>query len=137
MGTPPLPRRPRTLGRRRALGALWLAGSGLAACARGTGPGNGATAFPTAGASGPPAARPIEPGALVANPAKNEWPQPFWKASAEVQEAYRYALAHPDVLQYVPCFCGCGAQGHQSNKDCYVRRALPDGAFVLEPMSFG
>ena len=123
--------------RRRALGAVSLAGVGLVACGPPAGSGRSAGAFPTAGPSGARAAQPIQPGALVANPSKNEWPQQFWRASTEVQEAYRYALAHPEVIQYMPCYCGCVNDGHTSNKDCYVRQALPDGSFVLEPMSFG
>ncbi|MGH2355229.1 MAG: PCYCGC motif-containing (lipo)protein [Chloroflexota bacterium] len=74
---------------------------------------------------------------LVARPDRNEWPDRFWKAAPEVQEAYRYALAHPDILQYMPCFCGCGVQGHRSNRDCYIRDVRTDGAVVLDPMSFG
>ena len=76
-------------------------------------------------------------GQLVANPAQNVWPDIFYKSPVDVQEAYRYALSNPDVLQYMPCFCGCVNQGHTSNKDCYIQQARPDGSFVLEPMSFG
>src|SRR5438270_3817596 len=76
-------------------------------------------------------------GQLIAKPAENVWPDIFWKSPAEVQEAYRYALANPDVLQYFPCFCGCVNQGHTSNKDCYIQQARPDGSVLLEPMSFG
>ena len=76
-------------------------------------------------------------GALVAWPARNLWPAEFQKAAPEVQEAYRFAVANPTVLQYIPCFCGCVNQGHTSNKDCYVREFRPDGSVLLEPMSFG
>jgi hypothetical protein len=113
------------------LGAAVLAGCGFS---RESG---GVPGFPTSGPAPAGAAKPIAPGALIANPAKNEWPQQFLKASAETQEAYRYALTHPEVLQYMPCFCGCVDQGHKSNKDCYIQQALPDGAYELEPMSFG
>lgn len=43
------------------------------------------------------------------------------KASLQVQEAYRFALANPEVLTRIPCYCGCNAQGHMNNLDCYVR----------------
>ena len=76
-------------------------------------------------------------GQLIAKPAENLWPDIFWKSSPDVQEAYRYALSNQDVLQYMPCFCGCVDQGHTSNKDCYIQQARPDGSFILEPMSFG
>jgi len=74
---------------------------------------------------------------LVAWPARNRWPAQLTMAPTEVQEAYRYAVANRDVLQYMPCFCGCGAQGHISNFDCYVREMRPDGSVLLDPMSFG
>ena len=110
-----------------------LAGVSLAACNGSEGTGG----WPTSGPAPAGVAKPIAPGALIANPAKDEWPQQFLKASPEVQEAYRYALSHQDVLQYMPCFCGCVDQGHRSNKDCYIQQALPDGSYLLEPMSFG
>jgi hypothetical protein len=36
-----------------------------------------------------------------------------------VKEAYLFALEHPDLLEKIPCFCGCANTGHKSNKDCY------------------
>jgi hypothetical protein len=46
---------------------------------------------------------------------------------AKVQEAYRYAAAHPEVLQYIPCYCGCENVGHRHNADCYVKERHADG----------
>ncbi|MBA2565871.1 MAG: hypothetical protein H0V09_10700 [Gemmatimonadetes bacterium] len=37
------------------------------------------------------------------------------QAPAEVREAYEFAAHRPDVLRYVPCFCGCWRSGHRSN----------------------
>jgi Protein of unknown function with PCYCGC motif len=37
-----------------------------------------------------------------------------------VQAVYEFAGRRPDVLQYVPCFCGCQASGHVGNDDCFV-----------------
>lgn len=37
-----------------------------------------------------------------------------------VQEVYAFAATHPEVLRYVPCYCGCEANGHRSNLDCFV-----------------
>ena len=34
----------------------------------------------------------------------------------EVQEAYRFALANPDVLEVMPCYCGCNQAGHENNQ---------------------
>jgi hypothetical protein len=50
---------------------------------------------------------------------------------------YRYAVANEAILKWFPCYCGCVAQGHRSNYDCYVREALPDGRVRLDTMSFG
>jgi hypothetical protein len=74
---------------------------------------------------------------LVAWPALNRWPEPFRRARPDVQEAYRYAVANPQILQYFPCYCGCEDEGHTSNKDCYIDEFRPDGSVVLDPMSFG
>lgn len=53
------------------------------------------------------------------------------KAGPKAQEAYRYAAAHGDVLQYIPCFCGCGNIGHRHNTDCYVAERLPEGRITF------
>jgi hypothetical protein len=50
---------------------------------------------------------------------------------AVVQAAYEFAARHPDVLQYMPCYCGCEAFGHTGNHDCFIRRRAADGR-VLE-----
>lgn len=74
---------------------------------------------------------------LIARPAENQWPDEFFQASLEVQEAYRYAVADPGVLQYMPCYCGCGSQGHTSARDCFVDEVRADGSVVLDRMGFG
>jgi hypothetical protein len=40
---------------------------------------------------------------------------------AATSEAYAYALTRPDLLQYMPCYCGCVAMDHRSNLDCFLR----------------
>lgn len=52
-------------------------------------------------------------------------------APPTVKEAYRFAIANPDVLKQYPCYCGCGAVGHQSNLDCYVKQISPDGSRIV------
>jgi hypothetical protein len=44
-----------------------------------------------------------------------------------VQAVYAFAARHPEVLQHVPCFCGCERQGHRGNDDCFVAGRDPDG----------
>ena len=41
---------------------------------------------------------------------------------ARVKEAYRFAIANPDLLKQIPCFCGCVAEQHKSNYNCYVAK---------------
>lgn len=48
--------------------------------------------------------------------------------SSDIQDAYQFAVAHPEVLQYVPCYCGCGMHsGHRSNLNCYIDGVRADG----------
>lgn len=51
--------------------------------------------------------------------------------NARVQEAYRYAVDHMAILQYIPCFCGCTNIGHRHNADCYITERLPDGQITF------
>lgn len=48
------------------------------------------------------------------------------------QAAYAYALARPDVLQWLPCYCGCGGMGHRSNLDCFFQRREEEGPITYE-----
>jgi hypothetical protein len=47
-----------------------------------------------------------------------------------VQEAYRFAIANPEVLAQLPCYCGCGGMGHKSDLDCFVEEFNPDGTIA-------
>jgi hypothetical protein len=49
-------------------------------------------------------------------------------APVVVRDAYDFAVAHPEVLSQVPCYCGCGAVGHTSNYACYVAGVGADGS---------
>lgn len=37
-----------------------------------------------------------------------------------VEDVYAFAARRPDILKYVPCFCGCENSGHKGNDDCFV-----------------
>jgi hypothetical protein len=39
-----------------------------------------------------------------------------------VRATYDFAAQHPEILKYVPCYCGCGSQGHTGNESCFVAR---------------
>jgi hypothetical protein len=47
-----------------------------------------------------------------------------------VRAAYRFAAEHPEVLSYVPCFCGCERSGHRGNHDCFVRERAVNGDVI-------
>ena len=44
-----------------------------------------------------------------------------------ITAAYEFAARNPDVLEYVPCFCGCETAGHSANANCFVSTREADG----------
>jgi hypothetical protein len=58
-------------------------------------------------------------------------------APPTVQQAYRFAAANPEVLKKFPCYCGCGAMGHQDNLGCYVKGFQPDGSIEFDNHAAG
>ena len=44
-----------------------------------------------------------------------------------VRATYTFAAEHPEVLSYVPCYCGCERGGHRGNEDCFVTRRDANG----------
>lgn len=57
-------------------------------------------------------------------------------ASAEIRELYEFAARRPEVLHYLPCFCGCWRAGHKSNYDCFIDEVRSDGAVDIDEMGF-
>jgi hypothetical protein len=43
---------------------------------------------------------------------------------------YEFAALHPEVLKYVPCYCGCERSGHQHNESCFIASRDPEGRVV-------
>jgi hypothetical protein len=64
-------------------------------------------------------------------------PARMQNAPTTVREAYQFAIANPDLLKQVPCYCGCNAVGHTSNYACYVKEAKPDGTIVFDDHALG
>jgi len=64
-------------------------------------------------------------------------PEGLKNAPDEIREAYRFAVANRDVLRYIPCYCGCGEQGHTSNASCYVKDNSPLDKPQFDSMSVG
>ncbi len=59
------------------------------------------------------------------------------QAPSRVSDAYRFAVANPDALKNVPCYCGCGAVGHTSNYSCYVDATKPSGQITFDTHALG
>lgn len=38
-----------------------------------------------------------------------------------IQQVYEFAARHPEILSYIPCYCGCERVGHKANHDCFVK----------------
>jgi hypothetical protein len=57
----------------------------------------------------------------------SQMPDYVKSAPPNVQEAYRFAVANPKVLEQIPCYCGCAGMGHRHNLDCYVDAFRSDG----------
>lgn len=74
---------------------------------------------------------------LAARPSAGYWPEVVKKAPERTRVAYEYAAANEDVLRYIPCYCGCEAQGHLDNFDCYVADVRADGWVVLDAHALG
>jgi Protein of unknown function with PCYCGC motif len=69
---------------------------------------------------------------------------PMSEMSAEIQQAptivqvsYQFAVAYPEALKNVPCYCGCVKVGHTSNYSCYVQEVKPSGEKVFDQHALG
>jgi hypothetical protein len=73
---------------------------------------------------------------ITAPPANVKMPElqfpayPTSRPPEVVRAAYRFAAEHPEVLSYVPCFCGCERAGHRGNEDCFVRERAVNGDVI-------
>jgi hypothetical protein len=61
----------------------------------------------------------------------SQLPEKVRRAPPVVQEGYRFAIANPEVLAQLPCYCGCGSMGHTSDLDCFIEEFKPDGTIVF------
>ena len=84
-----------------------------------------------AAASGDTAVHPFQMADLAPMPMEVQ------TAPVAVQQAYQFAVANPDVLMQIPCYCGCGDMGHTSNYACYVSGTNADGTLKYDPHALG
>lgn len=64
-------------------------------------------------------------------------PAEVLSAPAQVRQAYQFAAANPEVMQQIPCYCGCGDMGHTSNYACYVGGVNADGSLLYDTHALG
>ena len=57
------------------------------------------------------------------------------RASTKIRDAYRFAIANQQILRYIPCYCGCGDEGHTSNASCYLKDGSRPGNPIFDRMS--
>jgi hypothetical protein len=132
-----IPKKARTIRRRIVIGwlptlLLFVLGGSMAGCA-GSPDAPGLTYAPPpvtatpATPSAPLAVAPTGhtmghamPSAAEAESAWEARPGYVRTADARTQEAYAFAIARPDIADWMPCYCGCVAMDHRNNTDCYL-----------------
>jgi hypothetical protein len=147
---PPSPPPPAPQPKARGKTSLAVAGIGLAALAIGAvtvmqrdriqpdAPAEAAAApvaSPQPPDSAPVEGRPADPlPAVVLGPhPQKDYPPlnlpayPLARSPEVITATYRFAAEHPEVLSYIPCFCGCERSGHRDNEDCFVQKRGANG----------
>ena len=74
-----------------------------------------------------PAGEPLKPHTQKTYPALTLPEYPLGRPPDVIRAAYQFAAEHPEILSYVPCFCGCERSGHQGNEDCFVKARAANG----------
>ncbi len=69
------------------------------------------------------------PGTQAAVASNVMLPDYVMAAPKDTQTAYQFALDRPDVMMWVPCYCGCGGHsGHKSARHCFVKESTATSA---------
>lgn len=64
-------------------------------------------------------------------------PAEVQQAPASVRQAYQFNVANPELMQQIPCYCGCGAMGHKSNYNCYAQGVDASGETIFDSHALG
>ena len=83
---------------------------------------------PEAPPAPPPEERTPRPAAGAPMPPLTMVPNMVPRSPDVVRAAYTFAAERPDVLEFVPCFCGCETAGHSANAHCFVESRNADGS---------
>jgi hypothetical protein len=62
---------------------------------------------------------------------------PLPRSPEVVRAVFTFAARHPEVLHYVPCFCGCQRSGHKDNDDCFIKSRDANGRPEWESHGMG
>ena len=55
-------------------------------------------------------------------------PDYVMSASEDTRMAYQFAMDRPDMMMWMPCYCGCGGHsGHKSAKNCFIKESSTAG----------
>lgn len=66
-----------------------------------------------------------------------DMPAQIRSAPVSVHTAYQFAVANPEILTQIPCYCGCGPIGHTSNYACYVAGENANGNIKFDNHALG
>jgi hypothetical protein len=74
------------------------------------------------------------------------WPEwdPAWPllqpppngTSADLRGPYAFAARNAETLRFIPCYCGCRREGHESALNCFVKGLTPQGLPIWNDHSF-
>ena len=79
-------------------------------------------------AAAAPAVKPVGPVKQAKLPPLPFGPKdPLPRPNQVVAAVFVFAAEHPEILNYVPCFCGCDHMGHKGNTDCFVKSRAANG----------
>ena len=81
--------------------------------------------------SGTPEGKAVDMAPMAGMPAEVQ------NAPVSVQQAYQFAIANPDLMKQIPCYCGCGNIGHTSNYSCYVSGVDDKGVITYDNHALG
>lgn len=67
----------------------------------------------------------------------DQMPDDVKSAPVKVQQAYQFAIANPQIMGQIPCYCGCGKIGHKSNYACYASGVDASGKVKFDTHALG
>ncbi len=93
--------------------------------------------FLLAGCSAAPSTQGTWTGSKTVSMSMADMPDYVQESPSAVQEAYLFAVTNPRALETVPCYCGCGALGHISNKNCFIKSIDSEGRVTFDSHASG